>query len=322
MILEDKVYGEEKIREDVLIDLINSYSLERLKGISQFGMPDEYYYKDGFSRYEHSSGVMVLLRKMHANLNEQIAGLLHDVSHTAFSHVIDWTIGDPIKEDYQDNIHGEIIENSEIPKILEKYGIDYHIISNMENFSLLEREAPLLCADRIDYSLRELELEKGVNFVNDFFMDLFVKNNQIVFRNDSIAEIFAREYARLQREHWAGDQARSRYYILSKILKKAMDKNIISINDLRKTDAYVLGLLNESGDREILENLNLLKRGFTTEDDENGIELKKKFRYVDPGISINSSVKRLSEVSENYRRFVDLEKHKSRLVRKIKIVPN
>jgi HD superfamily phosphohydrolase len=32
---------------------------------------------------------MLLVRRLGASLEEQIAALLHDVSHTAFSHVID-----------------------------------------------------------------------------------------------------------------------------------------------------------------------------------------------------------------------------------------
>ena len=76
MKINDAVYGEEEINESVLVDLIISKSVQRLKEISQFGMPDEYYYKKGFSRYEHSLGVMILLRRLNASLEEQIAGLL------------------------------------------------------------------------------------------------------------------------------------------------------------------------------------------------------------------------------------------------------
>ncbi len=322
MEIKDKIYGDEEIKEDVLIDLINSDSVQRLKGVAQWGIPNEYYHKkNGFSRYDHSVGVMMFLRKMGANLNEQIAGLLHDVSHTAFSHVIDWAIGDPTKEDYQDNIHEEMIENSEIPKILSGFGFDFKELCDIGSFLLLEREAPLLCADRIDYTLRELESEKELNLVNDFFRGLLIKNNELVFREKSIGELFGREYARLQNEHWASAQARARYYVLASVLNNALESEIISYDDLRKTDNYILDLLSGSKNKEILKNLDLLRKGFIAEDVEEGIELKKKFRYVDPGISVNGSIKRLSEVSEEYRDFINLEKDKSKLVRKIKIIP-
>ena len=68
MILKDDVYGEEKIQESVLINLINSKPVQRLKKISQFGIPKEYYHKETFSRFEHSIGVLILLRRLGANL--------------------------------------------------------------------------------------------------------------------------------------------------------------------------------------------------------------------------------------------------------------
>src|SRR4030043_89369 len=156
MKINDTLYGEERINEKVLIELINSNPVQRLKKLNQWGIPEKYYHKKkGFSRYEHSIGVLVLLRKLGADLSEQVAGLLHDVSHTAFSHVGDWVIGDLVKEDYQDKTHISFIRNSEIPSILERNNFSYIQISNIEDFSLLEREAPSLCADRIDYALRD-----------------------------------------------------------------------------------------------------------------------------------------------------------------------
>src|SRR3989344_8664366 len=95
---KDSVYGDEEIKEEVLIELINSKPFQRLKGISQQGMPRELWFTHVNSRYEHSIGVLIILRRLNAGLEAQVAGLLHDVSHTAFSHVVDWVFGDPLKE--------------------------------------------------------------------------------------------------------------------------------------------------------------------------------------------------------------------------------
>ena len=105
MEIKDDIYISHRIEDKSLVSLINSSSVQRLKDISQLGIPDEYSHRKGFSRYEHSLGVLILLKNLGASLEEQVAGLLHDVSHTPFSHVMDWVIGDPSKEDYQDNIH-------------------------------------------------------------------------------------------------------------------------------------------------------------------------------------------------------------------------
>jgi len=320
MEIKDRVYGAEQINKPVLIDLINSKFIQRLKGVFQLGMPPEYYHRKGFTRYEHSVGVWILLKRLGAKLKQQISGLLHDGSHTAFSHVIDWVVGDPTKEDYQDQIHLKAIKNSDVPKILSKYGLDYKEISKIENFSLLEKEAPDLCADRIDYTLRELQIEG--KSISKLLFDLTVKDNEIVFKNRGSAEFFGNEYMRLQNEHWAGNEARARYYILANVLREAMQKKIISLEDLVNGQDYeIMRLLEKKGNREILRGLNLLKNNLELEEtsDERGIVLEKKFRYVDPKILINGNLKRLSDISLEYRTLLDSEKQNSKSYKRILI---
>ncbi len=319
MDLVDRVYGRERIDEPCLIDLINSDSIQRLKGVSQFGFPEEYYHKKCFSRYEHSVGVLVLLRKLGSCIEEQIAGLLHDVSHTAFSHVVDWVLGDPEKEDYQDKNHLFFMSNSDVPEILHKYGFDYREISNIENFSLLERESPHLCVDRVDYSVREISQE-DLLLAREIVSDLTCIDNQLVFKTKGIALSFARKYLTLQREHWAGQQARARYHILSNILKDALHKEIISFEDLNRTDNYVIKLLRESGEDSILERLDLLKKGFNIIESGEGLFLPKKFRFVDPEVLLGQEVVPLTEISLEYKSLLEEERRNSSFFKKIKII--
>ena len=129
MKITDGIYGTFSIGEPVIIDLINSPAMQRLKDISQLGIPDRYYHLKGFSRYDHSIGVFLLLRSHKASIAEQIAGLIHDISHTPFSHVIDWVInGKGGEELHQDDRHAEFLHNSEIPGILASYGISIDVI--------------------------------------------------------------------------------------------------------------------------------------------------------------------------------------------------
>lgn len=83
-VIGDDIYGEIKINEPILLKLLGSPSILRLKKISQCGVPDRYYHLKNYSRYEHSVGAMILLRKLGATLEEQVAGLLHDVSAGPF----------------------------------------------------------------------------------------------------------------------------------------------------------------------------------------------------------------------------------------------
>lgn len=320
MLIKDKVYGEEEISEGVLIDLINSQALQRLKGVSQQGLPQNYYHRIIFSRFDHSIGVLILLRRLGADIEEQIAGLLHDISHTAFSHVVDWVLGDPTKEDYQDNNHINILEGSDVLAILEKHGFDYKKIADLEAFSLLEKPAPSLCVDRFDYTIRELKDLEEEELVESCINNLKNINGQMVFITKEAAEFFANSYLRLQKEHWAGNEARARYFILSDILKKAMTLDLISKEDLMKTDQFIIEILENSNDPEILEKLEMLKNGFGIEESEEGIELKKKFRYIDPEILIDERVLNLTENSLDYRIALEKEKENKDSFVKIQIV--
>lgn len=308
MIISDNIYGIEKIDEKILLDLINSKPVQRLKKISQMGMPQEYYHFPVFSRYEHSVGVLVLLRRLNASLKEQIEGLLHDISHPTFSHVIDWVMGDPSKEDYQDNNYIKILINSEIPLILEKNNLNINDIKNLKNFSLLERDIPSLCADRLDYGIREFKYRLNPKLVDLCINNLTNVRGQISFKSKEIARLFAENYLKLQNEHWAGDEAKIRYHILANILRKALSEKIIFIEDFYKTEEEVIIKLKESFDFNILENLNLLRRKLKFREDKEGILLRKKFRYIDPEVLMEGEVKKLSEISEEYRQRLEMEK--------------
>ena len=118
-------YGTVEVEEPVLLDLIDSAAFQRLKEIHQYGVSYYTTHKEEFTRYSHSLGVFHLLRASNRPLNEQIAGLLHDVSHTAFSHVGDWVFNKEHHEtDYQNSIHEDFLEIRGLSKILRKHGIN------------------------------------------------------------------------------------------------------------------------------------------------------------------------------------------------------
>ena len=244
MTICDKLYGKIDIDSNVILELINSKPLQRLKGISQFGIPDEFYHLKNFSRYEHSLGVMLLLMRLEASEEEQIAGLLHDVSHTAFSHVIDWVVGDGRTEDYQDEQHSRYVSNSEIPNILKKHHYSARRIVNYHHFGLLERDLPDLCADRIDYSLREFPPAIAAICLPA----LITVDNRIVFKNKKTALTFAEQYLKQQMQHWGGFEAVSRYRIFADLLRQALKDGTITdyIYDPQRARLVLVSETNEA----------------------------------------------------------------------------
>lgn len=299
MIIIDKIYGKVQIASPVLIELIRSEPMQRLKNISQNGLPSKYYHIKSGNRFEHCVGVMLLLQKLGASEEEQVAGLLHDVSHTAFSHVIDWVVGTGSTEDYQDNHHAEIIRGRKISSILKKHKISVQKIANYHRyFLLLEKNVPELCADRIDYALREFP----ILIAKKCLRVLTVQNNEIAFKNEKSALMFAQNYLKRQMVHWGGYEAVFRYTILAKALKKALKFKIISMQDFLKDDAYIIKKLKKSKDEEILELLRILRNKSLKNLTKGKNVAHKKFRYVDPLFINKGSLVRLSRTNKKFKK--------------------
>ncbi|HEX6258011.1 MAG TPA: HD domain-containing protein [Candidatus Saccharimonadales bacterium] len=296
MIISDKIYGEVNIKSEVILELINSKPLQRLKGIGQYGIPDEFYHHKNYSRYDHSVGVMLLLGKLGASEEEQIAGLLHDVSHTAFSHVIDWVVGEGGAEGYQDEQHENYILKSEIPSILEKHNYSVERITDYHHFGLLERDSPDLCADRIDYSLREF----SPDIARACVAALTVSDNRIVFANKEAAILFAQHFLRLQTEHWGGFEAVARYRIFADTLRLALKDGTLVMDDFWQNDDFVINKLTKSENETIQGMLQVLRSKSLAHLHKSDQTVYKKFRHVNPHFIEEGKLVQLNEASQDF----------------------
>ena len=150
----ETIYGNFEINDPVIIELLSHPMMLRLKNIRQYGVNYYVIKSETYHRYEHSVGVYLLLKKYGASLKEQVAGLLHDVSHTVFSHVGEWIFDhkDGLSS-YQDDNHDSFLKATGFAEILEKHGFTLASINHKHNnFSLLEQDLPDLCLDRIEYN--------------------------------------------------------------------------------------------------------------------------------------------------------------------------
>jgi len=318
---KDCVYGEFEITEPVILELINSPSLQRLKGVDQIGykplwirpniLPDEYNY----SRFAHSLGVCFLLKKYNASLEEQIAGLVHDVSHSAFSHCIDYIldIGSEKEHDHQDNCFYDFIKNTEIPEIIKKYNFDLEYILNDKNFPLKEKNLPDLCADRIDYSLKTAIIFNELNNKDkDYILDnLIVENNNWLFKNLDSAKKYAKLFLKLNTIYYSGLSSVIMFRAVGDCVKYSLEKGYITKDDLYKTDDLVLEKIQKFLDKDEKLNLfwdrmnNNIKADNNTNDYD--AEVFCKSRIIDPMFKNKGIIKRLSEVEKNWGNIVQRE---------------
>lgn len=300
MRIEDNIYGEFEI-EGVLEELINTKVVQRLKNIHQGGASYLVNHNWNVTRYEHSVGTMIFIKMIGGSIEEQIAGLLHDISHTAFSHVVDFALNKS-NEDYHEEIFEKIVEASDIPKILTKYGYDYKdILYNEKKWTLLERSAPALCADRIDYTLRDMYSYGYISLVaiKNFLDSLEVKDGEIVINSINAAEWFVNTYYKEVIDFFLnplGIYANDR---LSKAIKFALSLNEITLDDLLKDDNYVLNILKNSKNEEVISLIKSLNYDVKVVEDKDKYDIHQinKLRLIDPTVIIDGITSRASEKS-------------------------
>ncbi|MDO8646842.1 MAG: HD domain-containing protein [Candidatus Diapherotrites archaeon] len=297
---KDIVYGNFEIKEPVLIELYNSVPIQRLKGISQW-LPDRFDKSKTFTRFEHSIGVMALLDRLDASLEERIAGLIHDVSHTAFSHAIDHIVGREENEDYQDRIFAEFVKKTEIPEILEKHGFGIEQFTDLTKFTLLEKEIPYLCADRVDYTLKQIVLisrqsQKAKQLLNG----LVNFQNTIQFDSLENAKEFGLAYLKFQTENWASEKAVAKGAVMTEIMNEALQSKALEFEDFFQDDDFVLGKLEKSKNPKIIEGLEKIRT-----ENLSPVKKPKKLRYVDPTFLENGKIKRVSKEDKEFHNMIE-----------------
>lgn len=302
----DRVYGENEIVEPVILDLIQSLPLQRLKEIDQIGYFEPYFPGTAHSRFEHSLGVYFLLKKYGASIEEQIAGLIHDVSHSAFSHCVDYVLdtGSEKEHNHQDNIFDSFVIKSEIPAIIRKYNLDLEYILNDENFPLKEKDLPDLCADRIDYSLRTAIIFKEINDGEYFLDNLVAEDGRWVFRSFESAKKYAELFLKLNIKYYAGLPSAIMFRTVGDCLRYALEQGYISENDLYTTDREVLNKIKKFLDEDkklrlLFDRMNNIIKAVNNPDNYDAVVFCKS-RIVDPLFKENSEIKGVSGFDSNW----------------------
>lgn len=120
-IINDPVYGFVTLPSDLVYDLMEHSSFQRLRRIKQLGLTDFVYPGALHSRFQHAIGAMHLMGQVLNSLETkgnlimevereaaQIAILLHDIGHGPFSHVLEYTL---LSEISHEQITEIILEN-------------------------------------------------------------------------------------------------------------------------------------------------------------------------------------------------------------------
>lgn len=197
--------------------LLNTRHMQRLRNIQQLGLVDHVYPGATHTRFEHSIGTMHMASVIGQSLSLEeedirkvrIAGLLHDVGHSAFSHAVENVLRrnpqlQPVIEDkkfikheaFSKDIIRKLPQDNFIAKCTEsEFGTDpfcfFDEISKIAIGDAYSISKPYLAqiiagdvdADRIDFLLRDSH-HTGVSFglidVDRIIDSLIIKDGNVV----------------------------------------------------------------------------------------------------------------------------------------------
>lgn len=295
-------YGVFEVEEPVLLELIESPAFQRLKQIHQYGVAFYTTHSENYTRYDHSLGVFALLRQQACSLDEQIAGLLHDASHTAFSHVGDWIFHlENQEKDYQNLTHGDYLEKSGLGNILSKYGYSIDQIQpKQELFPALEQPLPALCADRLDYNLQGAYYRGFItkDEATQLFHDMRYADGDWFSHEPELMKKLVRFSLHMSEACWGSALNHMLSTWLAEALWLAVGNGLLTVEDIRfGVDQELWDLLLSSDQPKIQDCLYKIfhpSEFFCLVDhDEADFAVYSKFRGINPWVVINGQKVRL-----------------------------
>ncbi len=306
MQMNDSVYGQAEIEEPVLIDVLQSFAMQRLQGVLQHGISGLLEITAPISRYDHSVGAMLLVRRLGGPLAEQIAALLHDVSHTAFSHVIDYVFHNHDGQSYHEEVKEAYVAGSDLPRVLARHGYDWRDFLHESDFPLLEQPAPALCADRLDYCLRD-SLDLGMasaTQVQAVLDHLIVQQRRIVMDDKAAAAWLADTYMAADDASWSDFREVGLYELTAQAIRRALDTGLISSHDFWTTDVELWARLNAGSDPLLRQLLRLVhpRTRFIWDEANPTFCISTKIRTIDPDVWQEGQLRPLSVLDPAFAR--------------------
>ncbi len=303
----DPIYGEADIAEPVLVDLMQSQAMQRLRGVLQHGITALIGMTQPVTRFDHSVGVMLLVRQLGGSLAEQIAALLHDVSHTAFSHVIDYVVDGHDHQSYHEEWKKAHLAASDVPEVLQRHGYAWRDFLHEDAYALLEQPAPRLCADRLDYFLRDSR-DLGLSSlaeVQHALAALILHDGRIGVNSIETARWLAYTFIAADKASWANFREVGLYEVTARAIKSAMQLGAISEDDFWSTDDELWHKLHAIDDPNLRQQLRLISPAtqFVWDEVNPTFRVSTKLRTIDPDVLIDERFTPLSALDTEFAQY-------------------
>jgi len=245
-----------------------------------------------YSRYDHSVGVALIIWHFTKDIKQTIAGLFHDISTPVFAHTIDFMNGDYQQQESTEEGTQKIIEESlEIQKLLKKYHLKTEDVCDYHLYPIADNDTPQLSADRLEYTLGNIynfHFGKLID-IKRFYDDLMIGQDEngkpeLSFQTQEMAIHFFR--LMMKTSHiYVCDEDRISMQILAKLVRYAIEYQVISYEDLYTTETNVIDKLEKHVlTRTQWQNycLNSSVKISKIKVNENCLKIDAKKRYINP----------------------------------------
>ena len=303
--------------------------MQRLSGIGLLcGTDWTSLYKNRFfySRLDHSVGVALIIWNFTKDKTQTIAGLLHDVSTTVFSHVSDFRKGDALTQtSTEEPTTKMILSDSALCKLLESDGIEPKNVVDYHIYPIADNEIPSLSADRLEYMYPSgLALDGSWTFeeIAKTYNDLIILKNEenkeeLGFKTIEMAELYCKKFCMIGHILQLNENKLS-LQLLSQIMSKAVELDVLQEEDfmtlseskiIEKIESFISKKTLSLEEQKFATMYNTFRKMTKVEhtnqklpeDEYFCVSLKVKQRYINPLVKVGTNAqqaKRLSEVSD------------------------
>ena len=161
-------------------------------------------------------------------------------------------------------------------------------------YETLDADLPDLSYDRLDYTLRDMYNEKTINKkeIDKFLKHLVICDNKLCIDSIEMGKWFSELYHKEVTEYISAPLNKYANTMLTKLLKKALKKDIIKLSDFELTDDVMMEKINNSCMKKELENIKNRKdfKEFILSVDK----IKSKKRFINPYIVTDGKLRRLN----------------------------
>lgn len=303
--------------------------MQRLSGIGLLcGTDWTSLYKNRFfySRLDHSVGVALIIWNFTKDKTQTIAGLLHDVSTTVFSHVSDFRKGDALTQtSTEEPTTKMILSDSALCKLLESDGIEPKDVVDYHIYPIADNEIPSLSADRLEYMYPSgVALDGSWTFeeIAKTYNDLIILKNEenkeeLGFKTIEMAELYCKKFCMIGHILQLNENKLC-LQLLSQIMSKAVELDVLQEEDfmtlseskiIEKIESFISKKTLSLEEQKFATMYNTFRKMTKVEhtnqklpeDEYFCVSLKVKQRYINPLVKVGANsqqAKRLSEVSD------------------------